>query len=109
MQLRLYQSLLKYLSRLDLGHAARMGELGDEHVPGAIHIALAGQFASWAGTILGLDEQIILVAEDPQRAITFYSTIFNWKFNKWDGPVDYWTISTGKSPAARPTSPSVRP
>lgn len=34
------------------------------HVPGSIHIALSGQYASWAGRIVGLDKQIILVGED---------------------------------------------
>ena len=35
-------------------------------------------------------------AEDPQRAIEFYSKIFGWKFSKWEGPMDYWLISTGE-------------
>ena len=34
------------------------------HVPGSMHIALSGQYASWAARILGLDKQIILVGED---------------------------------------------
>lgn len=34
------------------------------HVPGSIHIALSGQYASWAARILGLDKRIILVGED---------------------------------------------
>jgi len=42
-------------------------QFGAGHVPGAVHIALAGQFASWAGTILGLDEEIVIVSEDPQQ------------------------------------------
>jgi len=33
------------------------------HIPGSINIALAGQFASWAGTILGLRSKPVLVAE----------------------------------------------
>ena len=33
--------------------------------------------------------------ENPDRAIGFYSNLFGWKFTKWDGPVDYWLISTG--------------
>jgi hydroxyacylglutathione hydrolase len=37
------------------------------HVPGALHIALSGQYASWAAILLGLDSRIILVAEDPER------------------------------------------
>jgi hydroxyacylglutathione hydrolase len=34
------------------------------HVPGSIHIALSGQFASWAARVLGIDHQVVLVAED---------------------------------------------
>jgi glyoxylase-like metal-dependent hydrolase (beta-lactamase superfamily II)/rhodanese-related sulfurtransferase len=34
------------------------------HVPGSIHIALSGQYASWAARILGLDNRIILIGED---------------------------------------------
>ena len=37
------------------------------HVPGAIHIALAGQYASWAATLVGLDRDIILIAEDEEQ------------------------------------------
>jgi len=37
-------------------------------------------------------------AENPQRAIGFYSSVFGWKFTKWDGPMDYWIISTGAAP-----------
>jgi len=40
------------------------GQFGGGHVPGAIHIGMTGQFASWAGRLIGLDQQIILVAED---------------------------------------------
>ncbi len=39
------------------------------HIPGSIHIALAGQYASWAGTLIGLGASIILLAEDEQRLI----------------------------------------
>ena len=41
---------------------------GAAHVPGAIHIALTGQFASWAGIVIGLDQPIVIVAEEPQQA-----------------------------------------
>jgi hypothetical protein len=33
-------------------------------------------------------------AEDPSRAIDFYSKIFGWKFEKW-GSLEYWVITTG--------------
>jgi predicted enzyme related to lactoylglutathione lyase len=34
-------------------------------------------------------------AENPERAIKFYSDIFGWEFSKWPGPVPYWLIKTG--------------
>jgi glyoxylase-like metal-dependent hydrolase (beta-lactamase superfamily II) len=34
------------------------------HVPGSIHIALTGQFASWAARIIGLDAPVIIAGED---------------------------------------------
>jgi 3-mercaptopyruvate sulfurtransferase SseA len=37
------------------------------HVPGSLHIALTGQFASWAARILGLDTPLIISAEDPEH------------------------------------------
>lgn len=42
-------------------------QFGAGHVPGSIHIALCGQYASWAGTLIGLDTPIVLVAENPER------------------------------------------
>ena len=35
-------------------------------------------------------------ADDPERAIRFYTELLGWKFSKWDGPTDYWTIVTGE-------------
>jgi glyoxylase-like metal-dependent hydrolase (beta-lactamase superfamily II)/rhodanese-related sulfurtransferase len=36
------------------------------HVPGSVHIALSGQFASWAARVMGIDRKIILLAEDDE-------------------------------------------
>ena len=36
------------------------------HVPGSVNIALAGQFASWAGALLGLAARPVLVAESDE-------------------------------------------
>lgn len=34
-------------------------------------------------------------AAEPERAISFYSEVFGWKFNKQAGlPIDYWMIET---------------
>ena len=34
-------------------------------------------------------------ADDPQRAQKFYKEVFDWSFDKWDGPMDYWMAKTG--------------
>ena len=34
-------------------------------------------------------------ADNPERAAKFYQKTFGWKFSKWDGPMDYWLITTG--------------
>jgi predicted enzyme related to lactoylglutathione lyase len=34
-------------------------------------------------------------AENPERAIRFYETVLGWTFKKWEGPQDYWMITTG--------------
>jgi len=33
--------------------------------------------------------------DDPKRAQKFYREVFDWKFEKWDGPMDYWMAKTG--------------
>lgn len=35
---------------------------------------------------------------DPARAMAFYESVFGWKFHKWDGPAEYWLVSTGEGP-----------
>jgi rhodanese-related sulfurtransferase len=39
------------------------------HVPGSVHIALTGQYASWAARILGLDARLVIVGEDPEHIL----------------------------------------
>jgi predicted enzyme related to lactoylglutathione lyase len=34
-------------------------------------------------------------ADDGERAVQFYTSVFGWKVQKWDGPVDYWLLMTG--------------
>ncbi|MGB8888345.1 MAG: MBL fold metallo-hydrolase [Candidatus Korobacteraceae bacterium] len=38
-------------------------QFAEGHVPGSINIALSGQFASWAGAVLGLSSRPVLIAE----------------------------------------------
>ncbi len=34
-------------------------------------------------------------AEKPEELISFYKNTFNWRFEKWEGPMVYWIIMTG--------------
>jgi predicted enzyme related to lactoylglutathione lyase len=34
-------------------------------------------------------------ADDPHRAITFYSAALGWKFDSWGAGEEYWLITTG--------------
>lgn len=36
-----------------------------------------------------------LSIENPERTTKFYSDVFGWKASKWEGPMDYWLVSTG--------------
>ncbi len=42
-------------------------EFSVAHVPGSLHVALTGQYASWAARILGLDRRLIIAGEDPDH------------------------------------------
>lgn len=37
-------------------------------------------------------------ADDPERAVGFYTKVFGWKIEKWDGPTEYWLVTTGAEP-----------
>jgi hydroxyacylglutathione hydrolase len=68
---------LRAIEPHELDRMLRDGEIaldvrsGDEfvlgHVPGSINIALSGQFASWAGTVLGLTAHPVLIADSDQQ------------------------------------------
>lgn len=35
-------------------------------------------------------------AELPERAVKFYKKVFDWKIEKWEGPFNYWLVTTGE-------------
>lgn len=54
-------------------------------------------------------------ADNPERAMKFYQEVFGWRFEKWNGPFDYWLVMTGnpKEPGidggiAKRTDPNAR-
>lgn len=38
-----------------------------------------------------------LAAKDLEKTAAFYRDVFGWQIQKWDGPVDYWLITTGNA------------
>jgi hydroxyacylglutathione hydrolase len=64
-------SALELKLMLDEGVAALDVRPGDEfasgHIPGSINVALSGQFASWAATVLGLSARPVLIADSPEQ------------------------------------------
>jgi hypothetical protein len=37
-----------------------------------------------------------LVVSDPEKTGKFYKEVFGWKIEKWNGPMEYWMVSTEK-------------
>jgi hydroxyacylglutathione hydrolase len=68
---------LRRIEALELERMLTEGEIaldvrpGEEfaagHVPGSVNVALSGQFASWAGTVLGLSAHPVLVAATDEQ------------------------------------------
>lgn len=36
-----------------------------------------------------------LATDDPEQTVEFYRNVFGWQIEKWDGPRDYWLLTTG--------------
>lgn len=36
-----------------------------------------------------------LATDDLEKTADFYRSVFGWKVEKWEGPVDYWMVSSG--------------
>lgn len=64
-------SAVQLKSQMEHGVPALDVRPGDQfaaaHVPGSINIPLSGQFATWAGTVLGLSSRPLLIAETEQQ------------------------------------------
>ena len=41
-----------------------------------------------------------ICADDPNRAVKFYTEALGWKISKWEGPMEYWLIQTGEEAEA---------
>jgi hydroxyacylglutathione hydrolase len=65
------------------------------HVPGSVNIALSGQFASWAGTLLGLAANPVLIAESEAALVEARMRLARVGLEKVSGylrgGVDAWT------------------
>jgi predicted enzyme related to lactoylglutathione lyase len=47
------------------------------------------------GKIMARIVHFDMTAKNVEGAIHFYESVFDWKFTKWEGPMEYWLISTG--------------
>jgi predicted enzyme related to lactoylglutathione lyase len=36
-----------------------------------------------------------LATSDLEKTAAFYRNVFGWQIQKWDGPVEYWLVTTG--------------
>jgi len=36
-----------------------------------------------------------LSVDDVEKALPFFTNVFGWKIEKWDGPINYWMVTTG--------------
>ncbi len=36
-----------------------------------------------------------LASDDLEKTAAFYREVFGWKVEKWEGPVDYWLVTSG--------------
>jgi hydroxyacylglutathione hydrolase len=70
-------------------------EFAAGHIPGSVNIPLSGQFASWAGAVLGLEADLVLVAADPDRAVESRRRLarvgIERVFGFLDGGIGAWT------------------
>lgn len=39
-----------------------------------------------------------ITAEDAQRAKSFWSSLFGWRFQEWSGPIEYHMLEPGDGP-----------
>jgi glyoxylase-like metal-dependent hydrolase (beta-lactamase superfamily II)/rhodanese-related sulfurtransferase len=51
--------------RLDVRDA---GAFGARHVPASLNLGLEGQFAPWAGSLIGLERPVVVIADDETHA-----------------------------------------
>ncbi len=62
------EQLKALLAKGSLALDVRPGDqFAEAHVPGSINIALSGQFASWAGALLGVSSRPVLIAESAEQ------------------------------------------
>src|SRR5690242_9793170 len=77
----------------------RLLEVGAEvhapHEPSNYGLNFQGFQLSISKTTMSRVIHFEIHADNPERAVGFYSGLFGWNFQKWDGPMPYWLITTG--------------
>lgn len=63
------------------------------------HLRVACKCMTFHGDSMSRVVHFEISAENPESLIKFYERVFDWKIMKWEGPVEYWLITTGKADA----------
>ena len=70
---------------------------GTAHIPGSINIGLQGQYASWAGTLVSKDNEVVIVAggrEEAEEAVMRLARVGLENVTGWlDGGIAAWCAS----------------
>jgi predicted enzyme related to lactoylglutathione lyase len=56
---------------------------------------LCGKFEVGGRFIMPRVSHFEFYAQDAERAVVFYRQVFGWQITKWEGPIDYWLVTTG--------------
>ncbi|HXJ42706.1 MAG TPA: MBL fold metallo-hydrolase [Bryobacteraceae bacterium] len=79
------------------------------HIPGAVNVALSGQFASWAARVLGVGAKVLLVAEGPTPASEARLRLARVGIENVVGVLDGGMVAWGEAGFASEFLPQISP
>jgi uncharacterized protein len=47
------------------------------------------------GNLMNRFTHFELASDDLEKVAAFYRAVFDWQIQKWEGPVEYWLVTTG--------------
>ncbi len=73
-------------------------DFGAGHIPNSLNIGLGGQFASWAGTLIGTDAPVVIVADAEEKVVEAVMRLARVGIESVEGflLVSDWTYSSAR-------------